>query len=148
MSWATIRPQVVDVLETVSAIQEVAAYPKIKFDGYPAAYVVPSDNDGDYETTSENIRTYAFIVRIFYDTKASGVENAIASLEGIVDSVLDAFDQEDLKSSADRLLGISLPTNYTFINVWASPAEWSEIPGENLVMAEVRVGVRVSIDIT
>src|SRR3990167_7935337 len=104
MSWATLRPQVKDVIDSVSGFQEVALSPKLKFSGYPAAYVLPSDNDGDYETTKENIRTYAFIVRIFYDTKDSGIETAIASLEGIVDSVLDAFDQQDLKDSTTRIL--------------------------------------------
>lgn len=148
MSWNTLRGQVVDVLETLSELQEVASYPKIKFDGYPAAYVVPSDSEGDYETNKENVRTYAFIVRVFYDTKASGIDDAISALQGLVDSALDAFDQEDLKGSNDRLLGLNLPSNYTYINVWASPAEWSEIPGENLVMAELRVRVRVSVDIT
>lgn len=148
MSWNTLRSQVKSVIETVSGIQEVASYPKIKFSGYPAAYVVPSDNEGDYETTRENIRTYSFIVRLFYETKESGVEAALNALEDIVDNCLDAFDQEDLKGASNRLLGVSLPGDYTFINVWASPSLWSEVIGENLIMAEIRVKVRVSIDVS
>lgn len=148
MAWATLRSQVKTLVEANSDIQEVVGYPKIKFNGYPAAYVVPSDNSGDYETTQENIRTYAFLVRVFYETKQSGVETAISALEGIIDDLLDAFDQEDLKGASSRTLGISLPTGYTFINVWATPAQWSEIVGEELIMAELRVRLRVSIDIT
>lgn len=148
MSWNVLRSQVKSVLDTITAIQEVSGTPKIKFDGYPAAYVVPSDNEGDYESTTENIRTYAFIVRIFYETKNTGVAEALNALEDIIDSVMDAFDEEDLKGSSTRLLGVNLPATYTFINVWATPAAWAEIPGENLLMAELRVRVRVSIDIT
>lgn len=148
MSWNTLRTQVASVISTVTDIQEVAGYPKIKFEGYPAAYVVPSDNEGDYETNKENIRTYAFIVRLFYETKDTGIEQALNALEDIVDSVMDKFDEEDLKGSDTRILGMNLPATYMFINVWATPSNWSEIPGENLVMAELRVRVRISIDVT
>lgn len=148
MSWKIIRPQIATLLQSVSEIQEVSNVPKIRFDGYPAAYVVPSENDGDYETTKENIRNYAFIVRLFYETKQGGIGPAISALEGIVDSVLDAFDQEDLKGASTRTLGIGLPANYTYINVWASPSNWGELPDEQLVMAEIRVRVRISVDIS
>lgn len=148
MSWNTLRSQVGSLVGTISGIQEVANYPKIKFTGYPAAYVVPSDNEGDYETTRENIRTYSFIVRLFYDTKASGVEAALNALEDIVDSCLDAFDQEDLKGASSRVIGVNLPSDYTYINVWAAPSLWSEVIGENLIMAELKVRVRISIDVS
>lgn len=148
MSFQILRSQIKDLVDNNSEIQEVSGSPKIKFDGYPAAYVVPSDNSSDYETTTENIRTYAFIVRIFYETKQGGVEQAIASLESILDDLLDSFDQEDLKGSDTRTVGLNLPANYTFINLFATPGEWSEIPGENLIMGEIRVRVRISVDLT
>lgn len=148
MSWSVIRPQIKTLLESVSGIQEVSSSPKVKFTGYPAAYVVPSDNEGDYETTTENIRTYAFIVRLFYETKDTGVATALDALEDIVDSVLDKFDLEDRKGSSTRTVGVSLPATYTYINIWAAPSVWSELVGENLLMSEIRVRVRVSIDIS
>lgn len=148
MSWNTLYSQVKTVLDGISTIQEVSLSPKVKFAGYPAAYVVPSDSTGDYETTAENIRTYAFIVRVFHETKASGIEEAITALADVIDSIIDAFDQDDMNDSSTRILGQSLPARYTYINVWATPGEWSEIPGENLVMGEIRVRVRVSVDVT
>lgn len=120
----------------------------MKFEGYPAATVTPSDQIGDYETTTENIRTYSFIVRVFYETKSTGLESALDALEDIVDSVIDLFDKEDLKGSATRTVGLSLPTGYTFINIWASPSFWGEVVGEELLMAEIKVRVRINIDIT
>jgi len=148
MSYNILRGQIKTLLDAQTNIQEVKGYPTLKFNGYPAASVTPSDNDADYETTSENIRTYAFIVRVFYDTKAVGIEGGIDSLEEIVDDVIDAFDQEDLKGSSTRTLGINLPSAYTYINVWASPSVWAEVEGEDLVMAEINVRVRISIDIS
>ena len=148
MSFKIIRPQIKTLLDSVSKIQQVKGYPTLKFTGYPSAYVVPAENDAEYETTSENIRNYNFIIRLFYTTKDVGVETAMLAMEDLVDDVLNAIDQEDLKGADTRTIGIGLPTGYTFINVWASPSAWGEIVEENLVMAEVTVSVRVSIDVT
>ena len=148
MSWRILRPQLKTLLDTISTIQETASYPKMKFGGYPAATVTPNENDSDYETNTENIRNYSFMVRIFYETKHSGISSAITALEEVVDSVIDVFDKEDLKGSSSRTVGISLPTGYTFINIWASPSAWFELPEEELIYAQVVVRIRVSIDIT
>lgn len=153
MSWQTIRPQIKTLLESVqvsgqTALHQVFSTPTLKSTGNPFAYVVHSDSLSDYETTTENIRTYAFIVRAFYQTKNIGVDIALQRLEKVVDAILDKFDQEDLKGSSSRTVGISLPSGYTFINILAHPSEWGELPGEELVMAEIRVKVKISIDIT
>ena len=129
-------------------MQEVSRVPKLKFAGYPSAHIVPSDNSGDYETTTENIRTYSFIVRIFYETKDTTMENAFTALEEVVDTVIDTFDKEDLKGSTNRTVGMGLPANYQFINIWASPNRWGILSEDQLIMAEVSVKVRISIDIT
>lgn len=148
MSWVTLRPQIKTLLDTIDTLQEVSKAPKIKFNGYPAAHIVPSENSADYETTSENIRTYSFMVRIFYETKDTPIEDALVALEEVVDSVIDAFDQEDLKGGDTRVIGINLPSNYLFINIFAAPGRWGELPEDQLIMAEITVKVRVSIDIT
>lgn len=136
------------LLDTISTLQEVSQAPKIKFTGYPSAHVVPSDNSGDYETTTENIRTYVFIIRLFYETKQSGIENAYLALEEVVDSVIDKFDQEDLKGLGERIIGIDLPDGYTFLNIFASPGVWGELSDDQLLMAEVSVKVRISVDVS
>ena len=148
MSWSILRPQIKTLLEEIDTIQQVEGHPTLKFTGFPSAYVVPSDNVADYETTDENIRTYSFIVRVFYETKKKGVSEALDALDDIVDSVIDKFDQEDLKGSGARTLGVGLPSGYTFINIWASPSNWGEVESAELLMAEINVGVRVSVDIS
>ena len=148
MSWTTLRPQLKTVLDSISTIEETSNSPKMKFGGYPAATVTPSDQEGDYETTTENIRTYAFMIRVFFETKDTSVADGISALEEVIDSVIDAFDQEDMKGAATRTVGINLPAGYTFINIFAVPGAWFEVPDEQLIYAQVSVKVRVSIDIT
>lgn len=148
MSWLILRPQLKTLLDTIDTLQEVSKAPKIKFSGYPAAHIVPSENSGDYETTSENIRTYAFTVRIFYETKQTAIEDALVALEEVVDSVIDKFDQEDLKGATSRVVGIGLPTGYMFINIFATPNRWGVLSEDQLIMAEITVRVRISVDVS
>lgn len=148
MSWSTIRPQIATLLGSISSIQEISNTPKLKFDGYPACYVVPSENTADYETQTENARIYAFIVRVFYDTKNISMATAMDRLDGVVDSIIDAIDQDDQKGASTRTIGIDLPDLYTFLGISATPSAWGEIPGEGLIMAEITVKVKVSRDVT
>lgn len=147
MSWQVLRPQIATLVSSVPEIQEVSSTPKIRFEGYPAAHIVPSDNSGDYETTSENERIYAWTIRLFYETKAGGVAGAFPALEEIVDSLMDLFDLEDMKGD-DRTVGVDLPARYTYINMFAMPNRWGELPDEELLMAEITVRIRMSIDIS
>lgn len=146
MSWATIRPQLKTLLESISDIQEVSGTPKLSFNGYPSAIVVPSDQSGAYETTSENTRIYAFQVRLFYETKNTGVGEALEALEGLVDTVIDTIDQEDLSST--RIVGKNLPSKYIYIRMSATPSSWGELTNEDLIYADITVQVVVSVDIT
>lgn len=151
MSWKTIRPQVATLLTNLTSgsgalIQEVSSTPKLNFNAYPAAYVVPSDLESEYETTIENERVYAFIVRVFHETKNTGIADAISTLEGVVDSVIDTIDQEDKKPAATRTIGVGMPIDYVFLSVDATPGFWAEVPSEQLVMSEIRIRVRISYD--
>lgn len=148
MSWQVLRPQMKDVLDTITELQEVSQSPKIRFNGYPAAHVIPSENTGDYETTRENERTYAFTIRAFYETKNTSIENALAGLEEVVDKIIDAFDLQDLQGSDTRLIAINLPARYTYINTWAVPNRWGELPEDQLLMAEITVRIRLSVDVS
>ncbi len=148
MSWSTLQSQILEVLDTVSNIQETSLDPKFKFSGYPAAYIFPSDNEGDYETTQENERIYTFRVAIFYESKVKGISGARSSLADIVDDAIDAFDQEDLKGATTRKIGVNLPAKYTYISVFATPAEWGTTEDEELITAELVVRVKISVDIT
>src|SRR3990167_5601265 len=126
MSFKTLRPQIATLLAALQSggsniFQEVATTPKLLFSGYPSAHVVPSDNESDYETTTENERSYGFLVRCFYETKNTTVALAMDYLEDVVDAVIDALDDEDLVQSG-RIIGADLPANYTYLAISAVPS--------------------------
>lgn len=147
MSWQVVRPQIITLLKTLTTLQEVSNLPKIQFSGYPASHVIPSDNASDYETTAENERQFAWLIRVFDTTKDQGIEKAYTNLEVIVDSILDLIDEEDLKGAL-RTIGNNLPAKYTYINCFAAPSRWLDFSDEELVMAEITVKVRISVDVT
>lgn len=144
MAWGTLRPQIAALLDEVPSIQEVATTPKINFDGYPAAHVIPADADSVYETNVENLRVYSFTVRLFYETKNTGVAGAMDKLEEVVDAVMDKVDQEDQKGVDERIVGVGLPAGYTFLNIRAVPSRWSNFTAEQLYMVELNIRVRIS----
>lgn len=144
--WQKLRPQVAELLSSLSLLQEVSSVPKIKFDGYPAAHIIPSENTGDYETNVENNRTYAFTIRLFEATKPKVLEQAYEKLEKVVDAVLDLFDREDLTDDS-RTVGVNLGEAYTFINIYAAPGLWTFVEEEELLVAEVTIKIRISIDV-
>lgn len=147
MAWRTLREQIAVLLDSIDSIQEVAATPSLEFNGYPAAYIVPSDSTSDYETTTENERAYAFLIRVFYETKDTGLAAALARLEDVVDNVIDKVDDED-KLYTGRTIGLNLPAKYTFLAISAAPSVWGQLPSQNLVFAEIKVTVRISFDAT
>lgn len=148
ISFQTLRPQLKTLLDNTSLFVEVSGTPKLEFSGYPAAYVVQSDNSSDYDTTRDNERVYAFSIRIFYSTKSIGVASALSRLEQTVDDVLDALDKDSIKPVATRVVGVSMPTGYTWINTFSVPSSFGEIDGEQLLTAEIGVRVRVLFNTT
>lgn len=148
MSFKTIRPQIKTLLESTNKFVEVSGSPTLEFDGYPSVYVIPSDNSSDYLTTQENERVYAFIIRCFVSIKDRTMDQSIEAMEDLIDTLLDTLDQEDLKSSASRTVAISLPSGYTFLQMLAHPSDWGEVPDLDLIMAEVTVRIKISVDIS
>lgn len=141
MSFKAIRSQIQTKLEAITNIQQVLNYPA-KPDQFPGATVTPSGAASDYETNTDNQRTYAFIIRLFYETKSGGTSNAVNALEGLVDEVVDAFDSDT------QLTGITMPANYILIQSTPTPSAWEYFTEENIIMAEIRIAVLVSFDIT
>ena len=132
-------------LEGISKLHEVFADPLSEFTGYPAAYITPSDNTNDYETTAENLRIYTFLVRIFYAKDSA--DNAAAlydAMRDLVDDVLDAFDSDYMLSGVEN----DLDAKYTMLGLTAAPSAWVYLEQTNMLMAELRISARISVDIS
>ncbi len=69
--------------------------PEIKdINSDPFASIIPSGNESDYLTTSENKRQYSFVIRIFVERKSRTPAEAETVLRGAIDALLDAFDND------------------------------------------------------
>ena len=150
MSWATLRDDIYNVINnnvSTLGVREVYAYPKYTFGGFPSVNVTPSDNENDYSTTADNIRLYTFIVRVFYDTKNTGMSDAIDRLCDAADAIITLFDEEDRKTTT-RTVATSLAAGNTYIGVLATPGQWGQLETENLIFCEVKVQIRISVDVS
>jgi hypothetical protein len=150
VSWSTLRTQVYNLInnnKSTLGVREVYNYPKYTFEGYPSVNITPSDNENDYDTTADNLRQYIFIVRVFYDTKNTGMSDAISRLCTVSDAIITLADQEDRKTTT-RTVAVSLPSGSTYIGINAVPGTWGQLESENLIFCEVKIQVRLSVDVS
>jgi len=115
-----------------------------EFSGDPAVVITPSSNESDYNTTQENMRIYAFVIRVFVRrTLSRKPEDADRIMREVVSSVLDDFDKDYTFS------GLSVPTGYTFINTFATPSVWGYSGREDCYrVSEISIQCRVSVDLS
>lgn len=138
-----ISAKVKSLIEANSGVQKVYAYERANPDGTPFVTITPSANENDYNTTTENVRVYAFLIRVFVERKGQSVEeNAENTLRGLADSILDTMDRNY------RLSGMTAPTGYTFLFMEAAPSSWGYTGRENEYrVAEIKVRCHVSVDV-
>lgn len=119
-----------------------------KFEGTPSCTITPSENESDYNTTEENVRIYAYKIRIFVNRTVAPSGQKVEYyadniLRDLVDDVLDKLDKNY------TLTGITQPTGYTFINIFATPSAWGYSGRESEYrVCEFLVKARVSIDLS
>jgi hypothetical protein len=84
-------------LSSAAAFADIKEYPTVNFEGIPAVTVIPSDNISDYATITQNLRTYAFFIDIFYPVEGgdAGVAGAFTVMRQLVDLVLYALDNSN-----------------------------------------------------
>ena len=149
MSFSTFRGQLYTLINNnkdALGVQEVYSTPRLNFKGYPAVTISPSDNENDYETNTENIRSYVFNIRCFYDTKNSGIDDGIDNLEETIDSLIDLIDQENEKKTGN-IIGQGMPSRYTYLNIFAVPSGWFLTEDEAMIFNQMTVRIRVSVDV-
>lgn len=131
------------LLDANTLLQVVYPYEREDALGTPFATITPSANSNDYQTTTENTRTYAFLIRLFVERKGQvTVEGCESTMRELVDSVLNDLD------SNWNLPNLVTQTGYTFLFMGAAPSTWGYVGRENEYrVAEVVVQCRFSVDI-
>lgn len=147
-NWDSILSEIVTVLEGIDSIENVSDYEKSQFSGFPAATVVPSEEESDFQATSERTRTYAFSIRCYQDMLSKqhpyspGLEDADRILRKVVDDIVSEFD----KPANARLSGNADTDGHTVVLVRPVPSTWGYDSERNLRSAEIILRVVVHVD--
>lgn len=117
--------------------------------GSPAITVTPSANENEYWSDKDNVRVYAFTVRLWVNRTALGDREAEHHLRDLVDSVLNLFDAHYTLGSGSPGDALNIPTGYAMIRTEASPSAWFYIDREQSYrMAEITLRCHVHADVT
>lgn len=102
----------------------------------PFAAIIPSGNESDYLSTSENKRQYGFVIRIFVERKSRTPAVAETVLRGAVDALINAFDQDY------TLTG-------TVLGCRATPSKWGYIIADKEYRtADINISCMAIFDVT
>src|SRR6185369_4939091 len=91
--YPTINRKIQAILESVSKIKSIYAYPATKIDNYPAAIYFPASMENSFETTSDNFKTYSYKLWLVVNVEGTTVQNVFSTImPNLVDAVLEALD--------------------------------------------------------
>jgi hypothetical protein len=112
--YRDIRNEVKSILEPIqlggsTAFTEVTTNPTNKFEGYPAASVMPARVDSEFITVAQNQRAYGITIFMYVAIDQEDWSTAIDNTIDLIDAVLDALDQSiDLNGKADFLRAVPM----------------------------------------
>lgn len=139
MSFQIIREKLKEKLEGVSSIQEVQDFPSEEFGGFPCAIVKSARNESEFQTTTENKRTYVFTVYLIQEIENKGVRQARRIIESVVDDVIDELDKDQV------LTGIDLGNGKDMIIMY--PVLTDIVDDTQYVTAELEINIVVQFNI-
>ena len=132
------------LMEATTLFANVYDFEASDLAGTPVCTITPSGNVSNYDTTTENRRRYAFMVRLYVERK-SGNDNEKESEEAmkeLCDAVVDTLDANH------QLPGLVSQTGYTFLFMRASPSRWGYAGRENNYrVAEIEMLIDFHIDV-
>lgn len=70
-------------------------YPKTKLDEYPAVYFQPNGFDNNFETESQNMKIYRFLMVVIVNKSGTTTEEVFSTiLPNVVDAIVAQFDTD------------------------------------------------------
>ena len=97
-----MRAQIIDAIYTkLNAVSELTGrvykFNKSKFDGYPVAVILGSENEKARESTATIMKTYKFKVQVLQEVNEAtrGTEAGETLLVNLCDKIDDLFDDDD-----------------------------------------------------
>jgi len=142
MSFQPIRNAIKAKLLDVDSIQQVIDFPSNTFTGYPAAMVTTSRSEAEFNTTQEDERIYVFTIYIMQEVAVLKEQKSRRVIEGVVDDVLDAFDNDQL------LDGVDLPSNETIIISLPALSQIYNSDDTKYIVGEMEIKVKTQFKIS
>ena len=121
----SLKSQITDRISAeVTTVKDVANYEKVGFTGFPAVSVSVSENENEFWSTAENMRSFVFDIDCFVqiskkvDTASdTAMQEAEKRMGNVVSDIIDAFDDDiDFGNAAD------------FVNPAPSAWDYVELP--------------------
>lgn len=114
-------------IEGLDNVQKVYGYKAVDIDGWPAVMVVAANMDGEFTSTTENRRRYAFLIAVLQDIgqqipnleydEMDKNEQAEEIIGTVVDDIINDFDNNfQLSGNADALFMGAANAEWGFIN--------------------------------
>lgn len=147
-TFRTLRDNLQSIISDIDGFQEVKKRPTLKFNGFPAAFIVPSGNESDFLTTNENQRIYVLKVWIFQEYDQTTADTAYDELMDRVEDVLNAVDLQENPEVSTRTMATGLGSGVTLVAVMATPGQMVPDEEVKLLAAEITVRCKVTIDLT
>lgn len=139
-----ISDKLKSLLEETNLLQNIYDYEASDISGTPCATITPSGNQSNYDTTTENRRRYAFMVRLYVSrpTGNNAEKQSEEALKELCDAVLNKFD------AAHQLPNLVDQDGYTFLFMRATPSRWGYVGREdNFRVAEIELIVEFHVDV-
>lgn len=133
----TIKSQIITHIQSCQSVQKVYGYEEINPSGWPAVFVTPADMEGEFASSAENSRVYAYRVTCLFplgsdiQTTMNRLQYAEETLATVVDEIINAIDTDfELDGS---------PVLYTN----AADVQWGEYTYEGGVAKAAQLTLRV-----
>lgn len=130
-------------IEALSTIQKAYGYPELQPDGWPAVWVLPANMDGEFTSTTENRRIYAFNLTVMFPIGQDFDKSSGMTKEEYAESVV-ANAMEQIINDVDTDFELASNASVLFIN--AADAEWGTVEYSGGVAKAVQITLMVNLD--
>lgn len=96
----TIKHQLISKIQSCASVQKVYGYEEVNPSGFPAVFIKAADMEGEFASTAENSRVYAYTALIIFpigqdmQTTINRLQYAEETVATVVDEIINAVDTD------------------------------------------------------
>lgn len=143
-----IKQQIIAKIQSCDAVQVVYPAEKTNPTGWPAVFVTPFHEEGEFSSNAENSRLYEYNALILFpegqdfvpDSEADRLDYSEKVVGQVLDQIINAIDTDFELDS--------LPYQCTVLFVHAADVDWGKYEYEGGVAKAAQVILRVYTEIT